>query len=245
VRDLDELDLNEHCVVQRYINKPVLMEKMKFDLRLYVLVLGVDPLRIYLSREGLARLSTKLYDEVNESNVDDMMMHLTNYAVNKNSNNFQPNQEAKFDAIGHKRSLNFTLRYLKRCVSVDPEAIMTQIKDIVVKTLIAAQPHVNDAFKSCQPEDFENSMCFEILGFDIMFDEKKCTPQLLEVNHSPSFSTDSPIDEKVKGDIIRDTMRMLALSKRRKQTYRKNLQLYNEQRVASGKWPKAPAHLKE
>jgi len=37
------------------------MDKMKFDLRLYVLVLGIDPLRIFISKEGLARLSTKQY----------------------------------------------------------------------------------------------------------------------------------------------------------------------------------------
>jgi len=42
------------------------MERMKFDLRLYVLVLGIDPMRIFLSREGLARLSTKLYEEVDD-----------------------------------------------------------------------------------------------------------------------------------------------------------------------------------
>jgi tubulin polyglutamylase TTLL6/13 len=64
------------------------MEKMKFDLRLYVLVTGVDPLRIYLSKEGLARLSVKMYDEVDDENLDDMMMHLTNYSINKNSAKF-------------------------------------------------------------------------------------------------------------------------------------------------------------
>ena len=64
------------------------MEKMKFDLRLYVLVAGTDPLRIFLSKEGLARLSTKYYEEVNDNNFDDMMMHLTNYSLNKNSAKF-------------------------------------------------------------------------------------------------------------------------------------------------------------
>ena len=64
------------------------MEKMKFDLRLYVLVTVINPLRIYLSKEGLARLSTKMYDEVDDENLDDMMMHLTNYAINKNSVKF-------------------------------------------------------------------------------------------------------------------------------------------------------------
>ena len=86
-REVDDIN-EDHCVVQFYIDKPYLMEKMKFDLRLYVLVTGVNPLRIYLSREGLARLSTKMYDEVDDENLDDMMMHLTNYSINKNSNKF-------------------------------------------------------------------------------------------------------------------------------------------------------------
>ena len=88
------------------------MEKMKFDLRLYVLVLGVDPLRIFLSKEGLARLSTKHYEEVNDQNLEDMTMHLTNYAINKHSHKFQPNRAAILDSVGHKRSLQFTLKYL-------------------------------------------------------------------------------------------------------------------------------------
>ncbi len=87
-REIDDIDMDDHCVVQEYINKPFLMERMKFDLRLYVLVLGVDPLRIYLSREGLARLSTKIYEEVDDKNLDDMTMHLTNYSINKHSNKF-------------------------------------------------------------------------------------------------------------------------------------------------------------
>jgi tubulin polyglutamylase TTLL6/13 len=82
---------------------------------------------------------------------------------------------------------------------------MLEIKDIIVKTIISGQPYLDYTFKSVQLDDYENSMCFHILGFDIMLDYK-CKPYLLEVNHSPSFSTDSPLDEKVKGDLIRDTI---------------------------------------
>jgi len=221
-RDPEEIDQDEHCVVQSYINQPYLMEKMKFDLRLYVLVLGIDPLRIYLSKEGLARLSTKCYDEVNDRNLDDMTMHLTNYSINKTSGKFVQNRAAIIDSTGHKRSLKFTLKYLEKCEGEDSAKLMVQIKDIIVKTLISAQASVSDTFKSVQLDDFENSMCFEILGFDIMLDSK-CKPYLLEVNHSPSFSTDSPLDEKVKGELIKDTMRLLGLTKKRKQMYRKNI----------------------
>lgn len=120
-----------------YIDKPYLMEKMKFDLRLYVLVTGINPLRIYLSKEGLCRLSTKYYEEVDDDNLEDMCMHLTNYAINKNSNKFQPNRAAIVDSVGHKRSLKYTLKFLKKMEGRDTDLLMRQIKDIIVKTMIS------------------------------------------------------------------------------------------------------------
>ena len=103
---------------------------------------------------------------------------------------------------------------------------------------------VADTMHSVQIDDFENSMCFEILGFDIMLDAK-CKPYLLEVNHSPSFSTDSPLDEKVKGELIRDTLRLLGISKKRKAMYSKNLKAHLDHRIMNGKYLRLPANLKD
>ena len=40
-------------------------------------------------------------------------MHLTNYAINKNSENFVFNEDQDDDSSGHKRSLTSIFEYLK------------------------------------------------------------------------------------------------------------------------------------
>ena len=82
---------------------------------------------------------------------------------------------------------------------------------MIIKTLISAQPNLAQSYKNYHTEDYENSLAFEILGFDIMLDEK-CKPYLLEINHAPSFGTDSPLDEKIKGQVIYDTLNLLGLN---------------------------------
>ncbi|GIL85397.1 hypothetical protein Vretifemale_13933 [Volvox reticuliferus] len=52
------------------------------------------------------------------------------------------------------------------------------------------------------------SLCFELLGFDILFDTQ-LQPWLLEVNHSPSFASDSRLDRAVKGEMLARAIQML------------------------------------
>jgi tubulin polyglutamylase TTLL6/13 len=53
------------------------------------------------------------------------------------------------------------------------------------------------------------------LGIDILIDAA-LKPWLIEVNHLSSFGTDSPLDKKIKYDLIYDTFNMLNLSIKRK-----------------------------
>lgn len=49
---------------------------------------GTDPMRIYVFKDGLVRFATEPYSMPNNSNMEDVCMHLTNYAINKDNPNF-------------------------------------------------------------------------------------------------------------------------------------------------------------
>lgn len=66
IRDPSDLKLMtgsqaKQGVVQEYIQKPLLIDKLKFDIRLYVLIKSLEPLEIYIAKEGLTRFCTELY----------------------------------------------------------------------------------------------------------------------------------------------------------------------------------------
>ena len=89
--DVNQIDTKEISVVQEYLNSPLLLNGLKFDLRLYVLVLSCDPLRLYLYKEGLVRFCTEAYRPLGVSQADlkNMFVHLTNYSLNKDNAAFK------------------------------------------------------------------------------------------------------------------------------------------------------------
>ena len=79
-------------VVQRYIARPHLINNTKYDLRIYVLMTSLNPMRVYIYDEGLVRFASNAYSTENES-LGDVYMHLTNYSINKNSATYTHNED--------------------------------------------------------------------------------------------------------------------------------------------------------
>jgi len=205
LRDIAELPLDEVSVVSRYVDKPMLIQGLKFDLRVYVLVTSFEPLRAYVYREGLTRFASSPYS-TEEEHLQDAYRHLTNYSINKSAENFVENQEVKADNVGHKWSLSALNKHLK-CVGIDVELMWTRILDLILKTLLAVEPVIGNKTRKTATH---RANCFELYGFDVLVDEK-LKPWLLEVNLSPSMQAESPLDWQVKSSLLCDTFNLVGI----------------------------------
>lgn len=190
-------------VVSHYIENPLLINGLKFDMRIYVGITCFHPLRIYMYEEGLARFATYEYKAEPKENA---YAHLTNYSLNKFSDQFVANEDENNDYVGHKWSLTALKEYL-RTHGYDLDLIWGRVEDLVVKSIISVEGQVYSAMEMSVP--FRDN-CFEVLGFDILLDAE-FRPWLLEINLSPSMNTDSPMDLKIKGSMVADMFTMVGV----------------------------------
>lgn len=74
-----------------------MLDGFKFDLRLYVVVTGLNDgeMHGFLADEGLARFCTEKYVKPSKDNFRKAYMHLTNYSVNKSAANWVDESEVE------------------------------------------------------------------------------------------------------------------------------------------------------
>ena len=204
VENVGDVPIDESCVVSRYISNPLLVNGLKFDIRLYVLVTCYEPLRIYLYEEGLARFACEPYSLT--SSKYSKFMHLTNYSVNKKYEGFVQNEDARRDDFGHKWSVTALMKHLEG-LGVDTTLLWSKIYDLIVKTVLAIEQTVVENVRKL---GLNRGNCFDLFGFDVLLDAN-LKPWLLEVNLSPSLGTDSPLDLFIKTNLIADTLNLVGV----------------------------------
>uniref|UniRef100_A0A2M4CHA3 Putative tubulin polyglutamylase ttll4 n=1 Tax=Anopheles darlingi TaxID=43151 RepID=A0A2M4CHA3_ANODA len=183
-------------IVQRYIERPLLINGSKFDLRLYALVTSMNPLRVYMHTDGLARFASVKYSEKSET-LSDRYMHLTNYSINKLSNNYSQNEDA--DACqGHKWTIKSLWSYfVEQGVNVD--RLWGALRNLVLRTVLAGEGPIHAMSKVNVGSRYN---CYELFGIDVLLDSE-LVPWLLEVNISPSLHSASSLDLRVKGPLVK------------------------------------------
>jgi serine/threonine protein kinase len=65
------------CVVQQYLNHPLLLGRRKVMCRVFATVSSLSPLQIHVHREGIARIASKPYEKPSPGNLADGGIHFT------------------------------------------------------------------------------------------------------------------------------------------------------------------------
>lgn len=81
---------NRPFIAQQYISSPLTLHGLKFDIRVYVLISSLHPLKVHICREGLVRVATTPYREAG-SRI--LTAHLTNYSLNVRDAAFEHNDD--------------------------------------------------------------------------------------------------------------------------------------------------------
>ena len=93
-------------------------------------------------------------------------------------------------------------------MGIDDNLLFRKIEDLVIKTVISGEEAINSANEVECP--FPKYNCFELFGFDVLVDSN-LEPWLLEVNLTPAMGCDSPLDQKIKANVIADLFSMAGI----------------------------------
>lgn len=199
VNDIADVSYSRPIVIQRYIQDPLCFMGFKFDLRMYVLVTSFSPLEAFIYKDGLARFGSRQYSLKPES-LNDKRIHLTNSSVQKDYvdevDRSHPAYLAGSRGYGNKVAFTWLWKRLEE-IGMDTEELWLKLVNVCRTALITTGSDIQH-----QPNSFE------IFGYDLMFDRSlKCW--LIEVNSSPSLACDSPLDDHIKGNLIKDTIALV------------------------------------
>lgn len=172
-------DVNRSYILQKYIERPFLIHKRKFDFRCFALITSVNSvIQGYFYTEGYIRTASS---EFSTKDISDNFKHLTNDAIQKHGEDYGKYED------GNKMSYREFQRYLDNHYHVKKvvfaQEILPKIKEMVKDTIKAS-------FFKLDPCKRIN--CMEILGYDFMLDSN-LKPWLIEVNTNPCLETTSSI----------------------------------------------------
>ncbi|CAG9767549.1 unnamed protein product [Ceutorhynchus assimilis] len=197
VKNIAEVDkimsLKIKYVVQKYIEKPLIIYNTKFDIRQWFMVTSVQPLTIWMFKDSYLRFSGQTFslENFHES------LHLTNHAVQCKYPNGQQRDKALPD--DNMWDCHTFKAYLKQigCLEKWNQVIVPGMQQNIVCAMLASQDTMD-----------RRPNTFEIYGADFMLTED-FTPWLLEINCSPDLSFSTSVTSRLCPHCMEDVIKVV------------------------------------
>ncbi|HWB23109.1 MAG TPA: hypothetical protein VG652_09505 [Gaiellaceae bacterium] len=203
LRSPDEVEAGGNWLVQRYLDRPHLIDGRKYTLRWYLLVTALDPLTVWVFDDGFTKLASRPFS-IEQGALGDPFRHLTNPDVQA----LNPELATSADNLTRPAYAE-----LLRSSGADPEALFEWIERLLAATVAAAR---EELARATWRGTNHPAGCFELLGVDLLIDAD-LRPWLLECNLNPSLSVEAEPAEgdsraereerELKHDLVRDLLR--------------------------------------
>lgn len=180
-------------IIQKYIERPLLVGNTKFDIRQWFLVTDWNPLTIWWYKDCYLRFCSQQYtlDDLNEA------VHLSNNSIQHKYHNgprstilpaenmWDWNQfEEWLNTEGHDNAWS--------------TIILPGMKEAVVDALLCVQDSVDWRKNS-----------FELYGADFMVSDGDLKPWLIEINSSPCMAPSTSITARLTSNVLEDIFKVV------------------------------------
>jgi tubulin polyglutamylase TTLL7 len=192
----------EECVVQRYLDRPYLIDGHKFHVRLYVLVTSVAPLRAYVYREGIVRIAPEPY-ALSDADLLRAAAHITNTALHVGHPQLEVSTDPNEENVGHVWSLSAALARMA-AEGMAREATWMRLRDLV-RALVRVM-HDGGVFAGQAAEHPRYSFPPSLFGLDVLID-RDGRPWLLECQRNPAM-TGNPLTNRINAGLFAAAFRM-------------------------------------
>ena len=186
---------------------PFLIKNKKFDLRVYVLITGMNPLKIYFYRDGYLKIPLKNFT-LDYEYINDNCVHITTSDVNLIC---YQGKEYKYDINIYDEKSNFWsfLLFEQYCNKngINYLDIINQMKDIVIKTFISLN---SEFIKLIEEKNLKDRNLFQLYGLDLMIDDNYKV-YLLELNRNPTMRGGHAVADYIYENIIADTLNIIGV----------------------------------
>ena len=191
-KEVNEDFHSNQCIVQEYITNPLLVNGFKFDLRCYVALTSLDPLRIYVYNDGIVRFAASKYEE-NKDDLTKISAHFPNISATRKVKS-QPEQQKEKRQHKAKWSHDQLWAYLET-IGIDSNAIRADVDDAITTYFSAARPQLL--------KQKNHRLSMELYGVDVLLDAN-CGVHILGINISPALGVKSSLDIDIKSALVRD-----------------------------------------